>query len=84
MGLDYKILYKKGYENHVADALSRKVQTQPDNGTTMVVTELIPSWIEKLKENYHGDKWAQERLRSDNSSQVMEEVLVHHNIIRVK
>jgi hypothetical protein len=25
LGLQYKIIYKKGFENHVVDALSRKV-----------------------------------------------------------
>lgn len=48
MDLDYKIQYKKGIANAVADALSRC----PASNEVAAVSECVPSWIQKLKEGY--------------------------------
>lgn len=40
MGLDYEVQYKKGAENKVADALSRR---QEENSTLNAITTLDPT-----------------------------------------
>ncbi|KAJ1703813.1 hypothetical protein LUZ63_003592 [Rhynchospora breviuscula] len=76
MGMDYKIEYKRGVDNKVADALSRRevhpetemqavagVHPEVQSGVQaemQAVTELIPQWVEELKSSYIGDEWAQE------------------------
>jgi hypothetical protein len=41
LDLNYVIQYKKGVENKVADALSRRTH-EPGEGVSMAVTELNP------------------------------------------
>ena len=53
MGLTYKITYKKGIENRVADALSR-VQTQ-HNPEILAVSLLQPVWLQELVDSYSSD-----------------------------
>jgi hypothetical protein len=42
LGLQYKIIYKKGVENRVADALSRRV---PDQAELSAISLVIPDWL---------------------------------------
>jgi hypothetical protein len=53
MGLRYKICYKKGAENRVADALSR-VTNNPCQELT-VVSSLQPVWLQELVDTYQSD-----------------------------
>jgi hypothetical protein len=59
LGLHYKIEYKKGVENKVADALSRcevlSSQIPSNYGELSAFTELIPQWISHIQQNYAGD-----------------------------
>ena len=48
LGLDFKVHHKKGKDNVVADALSRK-----ENGN--VISILIPQWIQDIADMYIGD-----------------------------
>ena len=48
MDLNYTIQYKKGINNAAADALSR-CETE---GEVTVISECVPSWIQKLQEGY--------------------------------
>lgn len=53
LGLQYKMVYKKGAENRVADALSRK-DTLAD--VVMAVSSSTPKWLEILTEAYLEDE----------------------------
>jgi hypothetical protein len=45
LGYDYEIIYKKGKENIVADALSRKHE---EEGSLFCLSLLVPDWIEEV------------------------------------
>jgi len=51
LGLQYKILYKKGLDNKAADALSR--QAEPISLTA--ITASTPKWLEIILEGYQQD-----------------------------
>lgn len=48
MGYDFKVEYKKGKENVVADALSRSHE-QPQ-GVVFAISQLLPRWLEVIQE----------------------------------
>lgn len=52
LGLQYKIIHKKGVENQAADALSR----QPDTPSLLAMSSLTPRWLEIIVEGYHQDE----------------------------
>lgn len=54
MGYDFIVKYKKGAENRVVDALSRK--GKEEEGTLMLITFPTVDWIEKLKATYAIDQ----------------------------
>lgn len=51
LGLQYKIVYKKGLENRAADALYR----QSDSLQVLAVSTSTPNWLEIIMEGYHQD-----------------------------
>jgi hypothetical protein len=51
LGLNYKIVYKKGKENVVADALSRNTTTEE----FFAISECKPRWLEIIVEGYEQD-----------------------------
>jgi hypothetical protein len=51
MGFNYKIEYKQGKLNKVADALSRATHSTQ----LMVVTTIVPSWINQVLQSYEQD-----------------------------
>lgn len=56
MGLNYKIIYKKGANNKVADALSRVAQAQPYDLTAISVVK--PLWLQDVQASYQTDPQA--------------------------
>lgn len=51
LGLNYKIIYKKGIENGVADALSRC----PTSDTLFSISTITPQWLQDLQDSYTTD-----------------------------
>ena len=62
MGLDYEIQYKKGTENQVADALSRRPDHDPSFPlhSCLAITTVRPGWIEELQKSYETDNQCQD------------------------
>jgi hypothetical protein len=55
LGLQYKIIYKKGIENAVADAISHKSGTSV---TCMAISSCQPQWLDELEASYEQDLYA--------------------------
>lgn len=58
MGYNYTIEYKKGAENSVADALSRR----EEEATVAHINIIQPMWIIEVIGSYERDSWAQEAI----------------------
>lgn len=53
MGYNFRIKYKKGKENKVADTLSRKYEPEPQpEGVLAVISFPTSDWIHELKMSY--------------------------------
>jgi len=59
LGLRYKVVYKKGGDNGVADALSRRQHPPSDCFALSVAT---PTWCYELQNGYHADPQATKLL----------------------
>jgi hypothetical protein len=61
LGLQFKILYRKGQENSAADALSRRQHSE--SVVLNTITECQPAWLEEVRASYnanaHATKWIQ-------------------------
>ena len=49
MGYDFTVEYKRGKENIVADALSRRTESVGESGTFMAFSLPIPNWLESIR-----------------------------------
>jgi hypothetical protein len=56
LGLQYKIIYKKGANNRVANALSRH-PNPPEQ--IMAISSVTPVWLERVKQSYEVDDHCQ-------------------------
>jgi hypothetical protein len=59
LGLNYKIIYKKGVKNKVADALSRK---PIDQTTCHAMSVCQPDWIQQIVASYEHDDLARDMI----------------------
>lgn len=57
-GFDFKIIYKKGKENVVVDALSKREEEPSLNSLSMVT----PTWINEVREEWEQDLEAQQLI----------------------
>ena len=51
-GLDYKIVYRKGADNRVVDALSRRPH---EPGDCYIILEVQPAWLQEIMNSYYND-----------------------------
>jgi hypothetical protein len=51
-GYDYEIIYKKGKDNVVADALSRKYE---DEGSLFSLSFIVPDWLQAIHQEWLQD-----------------------------
>jgi hypothetical protein len=51
-GYDYEIIYKKGKENVVADALSQKYE---DEGSLFSLSFIVPDWLQAMRQEWPQD-----------------------------
>ncbi|KAK1618500.1 hypothetical protein QYE76_024017 [Lolium multiflorum] len=65
LGLHYKIQYKKGHENKVADALSRHVAVTAQE--VLALSTCKPTWLEEIKAGY---------LQNDKTKRLLAELAV--------
>lgn len=69
MGFDFKIEYKKGRENWVADALSWKYE-DAEESQLLALTVIIPNWLEAIREEHHANSVTQQimqRVKEDEA-----------------
>ena len=59
LGLQYKIIYKKGADNGAANALSRRAHSQQ----SYAILSVTHSWLEEVIVSYQSDPDALELLR---------------------
>lgn len=59
MGLEFKIIYRKGKENMAANALSRVAHLF----TLQAISALQPTWVQEVLNSYTTDPQAQQLLK---------------------
>lgn len=90
LGLDYTIEYKKGCENKVADALSRREETEGKpyfNSNLCMVSEIIPQWALDIQRSYEGDSWIENlksKLTQTEEGQQSHHLTQYQELIRYK
>jgi hypothetical protein len=81
LGYNYKVEFKKGRENKVADALSRA----PHSEELMAISMVVPAWIEQVTSTYDQDEKCKElitKLSIDNAS--VQHYSLQNGILRYK
>lgn len=68
LGYDYEMIYKKGRENSVADALSHQFD---EESTLLTISLPIPKWIEEAHREWFSHPWLSQlmtQLHADPNS----------------
>ncbi|KAJ4788261.1 polyprotein [Rhynchospora pubera] len=90
LGLDYTIEYKKGVENKVADALSRREGLSGDCVVQIAglsaISELLPSWMEEVQLSYEGDPWiaSMKAKAADQQESANNEITNNQGLLRYR
>jgi hypothetical protein len=82
LGLQYKIVYKKGVENRVADALSRHIHAETEE--LHIISSCRPIWLESVDMGYKNDEEAAEKLSQLAISSPNGNYALHKGLIRYK
>lgn len=56
LGYDFDVVYKRGINNRVADALSRQPQLEAGQHFQLTASSVISSLLERVQQSYAGDK----------------------------
>lgn len=79
LGLQYRIVYKKGAENRSADALSRR------DGALLAISVALPSWLDDITHGYQSDSQACDLLQKySGASDPSTPYTVRDGVIRYK
>jgi hypothetical protein len=65
LGLQYKIIYKKGDENHVADALTRKLDSPvltDVSESCYAISACQPQWLQAVVDGYDQDQFSKDMV----------------------
>jgi len=82
LGLNYKIIYMKGVDNRVADALSRKVEPGDQCAAVSVCT---PQWLEEVVRSYDNDEKAKTMMtKLSIDSTALPGFTLHNGILKYK
>jgi hypothetical protein len=80
LGLQYRIVYKPGSDNRVADALSRRAVPED----ALAISAPVPTWLDAVLTSYDGDSKAQDLIKRLSLSSTAEpnyelrNGLIHH------
>lgn len=86
MGYDLLVEYKKGKDNVVADALSKKVKVKDGREEVTLTAISLPTldWLEEIKDGYGGDTKVQELLLKDKKGELPSMYLVRNGVLFYK
>jgi RNase H-like domain found in reverse transcriptase len=77
LGLDYTMQYKKGCENVIVDALSRRAKHGEEVSEHFgAASEIILVWLNELKESCKGDEWVKLALKNKLNETEKEKVRI--------
>jgi hypothetical protein len=62
LGTNYKVLYKKGIENRVVDALSRNPNHADDSLSCHALSVVQPKWLEEVVLSYESDAYSSDLM----------------------
>jgi hypothetical protein len=83
LGLHYRIVYKKGSDNRVADALSRRPHSSEESCLTM--SAVVPQWCDDVIAGYASDPQAQTYIQQlVLSSDSVPHFSYQHGLLRYK
>jgi hypothetical protein len=82
LGLQYSVVYKKGTDNRVADALSRKVT---HDASCDALSAASPQWVDLVVDSYQQDPLAKEMItKLSVNSAFVPHFTLSHGLLRYK